>query len=466
MSWAGRSGLGRSRSRPTGQRGERPAARERSGGQTAAVQSVDSLEHDGAPSASPVALTGRVTRAGLDTTLLLLLVGIAGLGPLAMTGVLPATSAVMADLGSSYGAAQLVLTVFLVAAFVCQTALGRAADHYGRKPVMTASLVTFAIGSALCAVASSIETLLAARFLQGVGGAVCMFLPRTIVRDVYPEDRAASVIGYVTTAMMIAPMFGPALGGWITERGDWRWMYAGLAALGALLALFAQCFQRETLGAFVRGNAPSSAAGAGTAVGTGRAWHAGGSSASELLAEPTFRALALVLVGSVGVYYSFLAGAPFIAMESRGMGAASYGRWFASAAIGYLAGNLFAGCFSTLLGTRRMITLGCAVLLFGVALSVALSGCTEPAALFGPMLIVALSNGMTLPNVSSALMSVRPASAGTASGLAGSLQTGSGVGLTVLIGMLLPLSDGWLFAALSLCAVATLVGIAMHPCRN
>ena len=401
-------------------------------------------------------------RTGLEPTLLLLLVGIAGLGPLALNGVLPATSAVMADLGTSYGVAQLVLTVFLVATFASQIVLGRAADRYGRKPVMVGSLATFAAGSALCAVAPTVETLLAARFVQGFGGAVCVFLPRTIVRDSYPEDRAASVIGYVTTAMMIAPMFGPGLGGWITEQGGWRWMYVGLAGLGAAFAALAWRFQRET---HVPGRdaPPPSAAGAGTAAGAGRAWHVGGGPIGELLAEPAFRALSLVLVGSVGVYYGFLAGSPFLAMESRGMGAADYGRWFALIALGYLAGNLFSGRFSTRLGTHRMMTLGCTVLLVGVGASLALAGRTEPAALFGPMFVVAISNGMTLPNASSALMSVRPALAGTASGLAGSLQTGSGVLLTVLLGALLPRSDAWFFAASGLCAVLALTGILMRP---
>lgn len=409
-------------------------------------------------------------REGLDPTLLLLLVAIAGLGPVSLNGVLPATSAVMRELDASYGAAQLVLTVFLVATFASQLLLGRAADRYGRKPVMVGSLLTFAVGSALCAVAPGIETLLAGRFVQGFGGAVCVFLPRTIVRDVYPENRAASVIGYVTTAMMIAPMFGPGLGGWITERADWRFMYIGLAALGVAFALLAWRFQRETLDALpkaVSGPSPlvAPAAGSGTAAGAGRAWggDAARGPAMELAAEPSFRALSLVLAGSVGVYYSFLAGAPYVAMESRGMGAADYGRWFALVAVGYIGGNLVAGRLSARLGTYRMMTLGVAPLLLGVGAFVALSGSDHPAALFGPMLMVAFSNGITLPNASSALMSVRPALAGTASGLAGSLQTGSGVLLTVLIGLALPRSTAWFYVALACCAAVSLCGILLRP---
>ena len=407
---------------------------------------------------------------GLDLVALSLLVGIAGLGPVALNGVLPATGAVMRELGAGYGAAQLVLTVFLVATFSSQIALGRAADRYGRRPVMVASLALFAVGSALCALAPTIGTLLAARFVQGFGGAVCVFLPRTIVRDVYPQDRAASVIGYVTTATMIAPMFGPAVGGWVTERGDWRWMYLGLAALGALFAALAWRSLRETRGALGQGVAaaptPDTArAGAGTAAGAGRSWSGRGARGpvATLLAEAEFRAVSLVLAGSVGIYYSFLAGAPWVAMESRGMGAADYGRWFALVAIGYLVGNLAAGRLSARLGTRRMIGLGVVPLAAGVAGFVAFAGVATPAALFGPMVVVAFSNGMVLPNASSALMSVRPELAGTASGLAGSFQTGAGVLLTVAIGLALGRSDAWLFVAVVACACVAFAGLALRP---
>ena len=94
---------------------------------------------------------------------------------------------------------------------------------------------------------------------------------------------------------------------------------------------------------------------------------------------------------------------------------------------------------------------------------VAFAGSDAPAALFGPMLVVAISNGIILPNASSALMSVRPELAGTASGLAGSLQTGAGVLLTVAIGTALGNSDLWLFVAIAACAVAALVGLALRP---
>jgi len=126
-----------------------------------------------------------------------------------MNGVLVANTAVMHDLSTNYGTAQLVLTIYLVASMISQTTLGNLADSHGRRPVMIGALCLFAFGSFICAAASSIEMLLAGRFIQGFGSSVCVFLPRTIMRDVHPKDKAASKIGYMVTAMMVAPLFAP-----------------------------------------------------------------------------------------------------------------------------------------------------------------------------------------------------------------------------------------------------------------
>ena len=403
--------------------------------------------------AAPDAAVARAER--LARPVLALLVGISTVGPLALNGVLPATSVIMAELGTTYGLAQLVLTVYLFATLVSQIVLGPAADRHGRRPVMLFSLAVFALGSVGCALAPSIELLLVARFVQGFGGAVCMFLPRTIVRDVHPRDRAASVIGYMTTAMMIAPMFGPAIGGWVTDTASWRWMYGGLALLGTLLAGLAWRFQPETLAA-----ARATDGEASPAIG-GAVRSRPDTPLRALARERAFVAYALLMSGSVGVYYTFLAGAPYVAMESRGLDASTFGRWFAMVAIGYLAGNLVAGRFSERVGVARMIVLGLMPFALGIALFWLLSGWSHPLGLFVPMQLVAFSNGMSLPNMISGAMSVRPSLAASASGLSGGLQTAFGVLLTLAVGVLLPSGDLWLQILATLCAVVTVAGLVV-----
>lgn len=384
----------------------------------------------------------------LGKPLLFLLIAVAAIGPLTLNGVLPATSAIMADLSTRYELAQMVLTVFLAANLLSQLVLGPAADKYGRRPVMLFSLLVFIIGSLVCATAGSIEVLLAGRFVQGVGGAVCVFLPRTIVRDIYSQGKAASMIGYMTTAMMVAPLFGPAVGGWVTDNSSWRFMYAGLAGLTSLLLLACWRYQRETLGnASIDGQAGSQS----TFF----------SSSLTLLRHKGFVACTCMLAGAVGVYYGFLSGAPYIAMESRGMSASSYGVWFAMVAIGYLSGNLVAGRFSEKFGVEKMLLFGFVPFVAGLVLFWLLLSLQHPLALFLPMMFVAFSNGMSLPSMITLAMSFRPELSASASGLAGSVQTAFGVILSVAMGYLLPSADIWLFILLSLSALVSVTGLLL-----
>lgn len=389
----------------------------------------------------------------LEKPLLFFLIGVAAVGPLALNGVLPATTAVIADLATRYEVVQLVLTIFLVANLFSQLVLGPAADKYGRRPVMLFSLSIFILGSVICAAAVSIEMLLAGRFVQGVGGAVCVFLPRTIVRDIYLKDKAASMIGYMTTAMMIAPLFGPAVGGWITDNTSWRFIYIGLASLASVLLLASWRFQSETLGNHSTGQKPRPSSSLFSA-------------SAELLQDKGFLACTCMLAGAAGVYYGFLSGAPYMAMKSLGMSASSYGIWFAMVAVGYLSGNLTAGRFSEVFGVEKMIMLGFIPFLAGVTLFWVLLPLHHPVGLFLPMMVVAFSNGMSLPSMITLAMSYRPELAASASALAGSVQTAVGVTLSVAIGYLLPSADVWLFVLLSLSALISLLGASMMHRRR
>ncbi len=375
-----------------------------------------------------------------------LLIAVSAIGPFVLNGVLPANTAVMVDLQTSYSLAQLVLTVFLIASLLGQLTLGHAADTWGRRPVLIGSLMVFSLGGVICATAPAIEWLLLGRFIQGFGASTCMFIPRTIVRDVYPRDRAASVIGYMTTAMMIAPLFGPAIGGWVTDNLNWRLLYVGLAIFGFLLSLLAWRFQHETLPQTTTEQVPLS-------------WIR---SAVTLLSEREFVIYILMMTGSVGVYYCFLAAAPFVVMESRGYSATLYGRWFIVVAIGYMSGNLVAGRFSQQLGGDKMIRLGLIPFFVAVVAFWVFSATTHAAALFVPMCLVAFSNGATLPNMLSAAMSVKPELSATASGVAGSLQIGFGVIASLLLGIILPYGDVWMFVVITIAGLICLFGYALN----
>ncbi len=353
-----------------------------------------------------------------------------------INGVLPANSAVMAEFGVSYALVQWTLTIFMVATLIAQPILGFWADQWGRRPIMILSLCLFALGCFVSAFANSIGVLLFGRFLQGFGGAVCTFLPRTIVRDLYPQDRAASMIGYMTMAMMTAPLFGPAFGGWVTDTFDWRYLYGILGVVGVLVAFFSWRSLVETAKAKNTTNKVSFF-----------------KAAKTLLAIPEFRAYAFLTAGSVGVYYAFLGSAPYLIMEVGGVSASLFGRFFILVAIGYLSGNTIAALFSEKLGVQGMIRLGQIPLLIGLAGFWLSLWFESPLAIYFPMMCIAFSNGMSLPNLTSGAMSVHEPLAASASGIVGALQTAVGIFMTVILGILLPHSAIWfqIMVSLSVC---------------
>ena len=372
-----------------------------------------------------------------------LLVVISALAPITMNGVLPANTAVMHALSTSYGMAQLTLSIYLFASMISQVVLGNLADHKGRRPVMIGGLMLFGAGGVVCALAPTIEILLAGRFIQGSGASVCVFLTRTIMRDVHPKDKAASAIGYMITAMMIAPLFGPALFGWITDVSSWRIMYALLAVAGFSLAWLSYRYQNETLQSKHKPK------------------QSGWQSNKDLLQEREYLAYVLIMCGSVGIYFCYLAGAPYVVMELRHHSATTYGSWFSMVAIGYLAGNFIAGRCSESLGTQKMLILSMIPMVLGIALFWIFYSAEHLAGLFLPMLFIGLSNGMCLPNLTSAAMSVRADSAGSASGLLGTLHIATAIVITLVLSVTLQQSELPLFLAITLCGFIAMAGMAV-----
>ncbi len=122
-----------------------------------------------------------------------------------------------------------------------------------------------------------------------------------------------------------------------------------------------------------------------------------------------------------------------------GLSASEYGLYFVITVGGYVVGNFVTGRYGQRIGIVRMIVIGNAISLAGVALAAlcAMADVHHPMGLFGPMLLVGLGNGFALPNAIAGVVSVRPDLAGSASGLAGAFQVGSGAAASVLVGLLI-----------------------------
>jgi len=362
-----------------------------------------------------------------------------------MNSVLPANVAIMEDLAVSYGQAQLVLTVFLISMLMFQLVSGSLSDRFGRRIVVIGGLVMFCIGSAVCATADSIEWLLLGRFIQGAGGAVCISMPRTMVRDTLPLDKAASAMGYLATVMMVAPLVGPALGGWLTQTVGWRWMYGAIGAMSFLILIAAIFKLAETR----------------PEAGSQQDDYRFSKAFKTLLSDRQFVAPMLIMTGSVGVYYVFLAGAPYVTINLYGYSPAQYGIWFACTGLGYMSGNFIAGRWSVKIGAKRMVSVGIIPLFVSIILVWVLSPWQLAFGLFIPAFAFALSNGICIPNLTSIALGIKPEYSGTASGLLGVAQLGMGVLLSSILGVVISGSAIPLFTMMTLSLVVVVIGLLL-----
>jgi len=160
---------------------------------------------------------------------------------------------------------------------------------------------------------------------------------------------------------------------------------------------------------------------------------------AALLRRRRFHGYAFQVAFNSGVFYSFIAGAPYVMIELLQRSAGEYGLWFAVASAVYMCGNFIAARVSERVGSDRMIAIGTTISLIGVfTLGVFyLNDLVFPATLFGGMSIVAFGNGMSIPNGISGAVSVDPSRAGTASGIAGFSQMAVGAGMSFTVGLLL-----------------------------
>jgi len=167
----------------------------------------------------------------------LLLAGLGTLGPFAIDTYLPAFTAIGGALGATPVQMQQTLSSYLLAFAVMNLFHGALSDSFGRRPVVLAGLVSFALASVGCALAESIGALVFWRAVQGLSAGAGMVVSRAIIRDLHAPAEAQRVMSQVTIFFGVAPAIAPVLGGLMVGPLGWRsifWMLAGIAAVLAV----------------------------------------------------------------------------------------------------------------------------------------------------------------------------------------------------------------------------------------
>jgi len=162
-----------------------------------------------------------------------------------MTVLNTALPAIGRDFGMDTGALQYPITAYLVSLAVFIPASGWVGDRFGTKRTFAAALAVFTGASALAGAANSMEMLIVARVLQGVGGGMMTPVGTTMLFRAFPVEERAKASSVLAIPTMIAPALGPVLGGWLTDNYSWRWIFYLNLPIGLLGLLFTLAFVPE-----------------------------------------------------------------------------------------------------------------------------------------------------------------------------------------------------------------------------
>lgn len=384
---------------------------------------------------------------------LVLLVALSATGPVALNIFVPAIPQLTTRFNTDAATVQLTLSLFLLSLASGQLLLGPLSDRFGRRPVVLGGIALACIASFAAMAAPSIEWLIAARVAQALGAGTGIVISRAIVRDLYDRDRAAAMLGLVTSAMVIAPMVAPMIGGLLDTVFGWESIFLAVSIVTLIVLIWSAAALPETN--------PLRISGADSSAVSWREWRA-------LLTNRRFYRYALTSTFGTAPYYVLIGGAPHVVVNIIGATSAEYGVWFTLSSLGYMIGNFIASRLSTRYGVHTMIKAGIGLGLIATTAAVVLLATvgTEIWIFFVPQLFVSVGNGLLLPNSIAAAISVRPQAAGAASGITGFLQMSTGAAIAQGISYILVHDGGPLSVPLMMIGVLLVALVFYYGLRD
>ncbi|RUM97624.1 Bcr/CflA family efflux MFS transporter [Pseudaminobacter arsenicus] len=345
------------------------------------------------------------------------------IGPISMALFTPAMPEIVQAFGTTEAAVKMTVSVYFGGFAFAQLVCGPLSDGYGRRPVTLGFMAIYLVASVIALLAPTIETLIAARFIQGIGAAAGVAISRAMVRDLFTHERSARIMNLIGIILAVGPAIAPTVGGLTMEFFGWHaifllMVFMGLTIVGMVLFAMRETVMRD----------PSRIRPAALVRTYGK-----------LLTTPYFMLASLVIAGTSGALYTQASVLPFIMMDQVGLSPTQFGLAMLMQTGSFFCGSLAGRVFIDRYGAARLVLPGLFFVGVGSVGIAVLLGFYEPTFLsvMGPVGFYAFGIALVMPAMMTAAMAPFPENAGAASALMGFTQMGAGLlggSLAALIG--------------------------------
>ncbi|MGB1580771.1 MAG: Bcr/CflA family multidrug efflux MFS transporter, partial [Nevskiales bacterium] len=353
-----------------------------------------------------------------ESSWILILGMVIAIGPMAIDMYLPGLPALQDDFQTDAAGVQLSLASFFLGLALGQLIYGPLSDRFGRRPPLLVGLTLFTLASLGCALAPSLDALIALRFVQALGGCAGMVITRAMVRDRFPPQEMARILSLLVLVLGVAPILAPSLGSLVLSIFGWQAIFLILAGFGCLCLLLVGRWIPESL------QSPTERIQLADVLQT----------YLRLLRHRRFMGYALSGGVAQAGLFAYIAGSAFVFIEVFGLSPTTYGWLFGINAAGLIAASQFnrrvLQRYPAQRVLKRALSVYCASSL--LLLLVSMSGIGGLIGFILPLWLCISSLGFSFPNSTAAAMTPFGDRAGAASALLGTLQFGiAGVAATI-----------------------------------
>jgi MFS transporter, DHA1 family, multidrug resistance protein len=374
-----------------------------------------------------------------------LLAALAMFGPFSIDTIFPAFPAIARELDASPIAMQQTISVYMIAYALMSLLHGPLSDALGRRRVILAGVAVFVAASSGCALAGSIESLLAFRALQGISAGAGLIVGRAIIRDCFEGVEAQRLMSTVSMIFGIAPAIAPIVGGWVVAVARWPMIFWLLAAFAAFLWLACLAWLPETH--------PSAQRRTLSFAELGRTYRLIGG-------DRAFLPLALAGTLNFNALFVYIASAPAFVLNLLRLDAQHFAWLFIPAISGLMLGSFLSGRVAGRLSAAATVRLGYAIMLGASAINLAIVfALPEPRVPWSvlPIGLHAIGIGINFPTLTLLLLDRFPHHRGAVSSMQAFVSL---VLSSILAGAISPLVSASATSLAVTAAVATALGFA------